>query len=1058
MFVTYWKSAMIKILKGRSLRLHFWAAVLLAVLTGGVYAQSLEVTPELRAELNYIQALNAARMPDYAELVLDELLVKFPEAKAHLKTGRLELILQTGRFDDAKKMIAQEPNQEASEVWAMKLTLADYFYAYGRYKEALGIYKGLFDKYKAKPPKEIASFYQESYYKYAQMLLFLGADNEALAAYKDMLELDLRLEMKRQIQFESVQLQVRLAEKTAPGKARDEVLAAVKRQTEDILWVQDLWFGRGIVLLAHIEVMKGDVDGADKLVKTYMGQLRNIDRQLKEESERTGEDFSRLSPIAECRYLIGSMMQEEAEKELKKSAPDMKKSSELLEKALTEMVNVYVRYPSTTWAPDALMRSDAIQEILKQRFGVRDIQIDITPEQRRAIAEKQFANARMLFNQQQFEKAVEAYSVVLNQFPEAIPESIDALSEYARAYIQLGDTQKAEEKQYSDLCEEMIITHLAERFSQAPKAGMIKAGDELRRIGEFYGERNQTVAREATYQLFFELYSEHPLAAPVLMSAAEKLYREEDYAGAVPRYTTLMNVYQKSPLSFDAMVRLADCYSKLGDAENEIKVRETYVERVKAREEPGQDLIAGLYMLARVNRSEAVRRLRAANVKFDAARRGEPVVSEEDAPEESKAVDPLEAAMQAIKHANQALVACVNEYGRIVKLLAPDTRKPYEDNTEEKKRNDSIFQSALYERSYTLTLITQPVEQLSRLKMMAIKGYEALLKEFPKTPTAPAVLMQMGTLWSTMKTDDAEAQAENMKKADTIFSRLSNEHPDSEQARNAYFMRGRTLIELGYRREGVEVLKKMFSDSGSYSATQMRLAAEELLASQEYALAREGFELAMKMAPDNDAISVAAQIGIAEILYAEKKFTDAADALDAFIAANPTSYRVLDANLMLSRAAAEAAFEEKERNNRIKLFNRAVEAIRAVRAYKKGAKALADIEIEVGRILETKAEVERKYDNPDLVKRYIGEAASHYQKFLMGSDKRNAELYDSMEMAYRNSIKLMLEMKEYADGTPVYEDVKAECEAYLSLFPNGRFVTDIRAYATEADIGLSTMR
>lgn len=1057
--ITHRKNVMTKILNGQSMQPYFWAVMLFVVLTGGIYAQGLQVTPELKAELDYIQALNTARMPDYAELVLNQLEAKYPEAKAHLKAGRLELILQSGRFDDAKALIAKERNQEAPEAWAMKLTLADYYYVYGRYNEALGIYKGLFEKYKAKPPVEIASFYKESFYKYAQMLLFLGLEKEALVAYKDMLGLDMELEMKRQVQFEAAQLKVRLAEKMPPGKERDAFLDLAKRRTEDILWVQDLWFGRGIVLLAHIEVLKGDVEGANKLVKTYMGQLRNIDRQLQEQSRLTGEDLSRLSPIAECRYLIGSMMQDEANKELEKSGADLKKAGELLKNALTEMVNVYVRYPSTTWAPDALTRSDEIQALLKERFGVRDIQIDITPEQRRTIAEKQFANARMLFNQQQFENAVDAYGVVLNQFPDAIPESIDALSEYARAYIQLGDTQKAEEKQYSELCEEMIIGHLAERFSQAPTAGMIKAGDELRRIAEFYGERNEAVEREATYQLFFELYSDHPLAAPVLMSAAEKLYREEDYAGAIPRYTTLMDFYQKSPLSFEAMVRLADCYLKLGDTENEIGVRKTYVERLKAREKPGQDLITGMYMLARANRAEAIRALREANVKFDDARRaGTKPPAETDSETDAEAADPLDVALDDIKRANQALVASVNDYGEIVKLLAASTRKQYEENTEEKERNDSILQGALYDRSYTLTLITQPVEQLPRLKTMAIRGYEALLTQFPETSSAPAILMQMGTLWSTMKTDDAAAQAKNMKKADELFSRLSKEFPDSEQARNAYFMRGRTLIELGYRREGVEVLKKMFSDSGNYSATQMRLAAEELLASKEYELAREGFGLAMKMAPDNAAISVSAQIGIAEILVAEKKFTEAADALDAFIAANPTSYRVLDANLLLSRAAAQAAFEEKDRNSRIKLFNRAIEAIRAVRPYRKGAKNLADIEMEVGSILETKAEVERKYDNPELVRRYIGEAASHYQKFLMGTDKRNAELHGPIELAYRNSLKLMLEMKTYADGTPVYEDVKADCEAYLSLFPNGRFVTDVRAFATEAEIGLSTIR
>ena len=1044
-------------------RLWILTAIVSTMIAVSASAQGTRVNPLLVIELNYIEALSDARMPDYAELVLNEVAARFPDAKMHLKKIRLEQLLRQGKFDEAKAMIVKEPDPELAEVWVMKLTLADYYYAYGKYPEALGIYKGFFEKYKAKPPEAIAAFYMESYYKFAQMLLFLNRDQEALVAYEDLMALNLEKEMKRQVQFEGAQLMVRLTADMKPGKELTDLLAKAKKSTEDLMWVQDLWFGRGIVLLAQIEVIKGNIEAANKLVKQYMPQLKNIDSQLLQQSRETGEDLSRLSPIAECRYLMGSMMQDAAEKLMGTEPVDTKKAAELLVSALTEMVNVYVKYPSTSWAPDALTRSEVIQAVLKDKFGVKDIQIYITPEQRKVIAEKQFANARMLFNQSQFEKAVDVFAVVLNQFPEAIPESIDALSEFARSYIQLSDNQEDEAKLYSDLCAETIIGHLAERFSKLGTVAMTKAGDELRRIAEFYGERNQLAERDETYQLFFELYPEHALAAPVLMSSAETLYRAEDYAGAAPRYKTLMNFYAKSPISFDAMMRLADCYSKLGDVENEIKVRQTYVERVAAREKPGQALVTGLYMLARLNRTEGLRQLKEANLKFDEARRAEPQAAPaegEAAPAEGEvvAVDPIVSSMEDMKKANQILVGCVNDFGKIIKLLSAATRSQYQNNKEEADKNDSILQGALFDRAYTLTAITQPADKISGLKKMAIDGYEMLLTQYPKSEMAPAVLMQMGTLWSTMKTEDAKALEENMKKADAIFTRLSAEFPDSEQAKNAYFLRGRTLIELGFRREGVEVLKKMFGDSGKYSAFQMLSAAEELLKSQEYDLAREGFDLAVKGAAGQPTITIPAEFGLAEILFAKKQYTAAADALEKFIAANPTSYKVLDANLLLSKSASQAAFEETDRNNRVKLFNRAILAIRAVKQYKKSAKDLAEIEIAVGRILETKIEVERKYNNLDLVSRYIGEAASHYQQFVMAADRKNAEVLPSLETAYRQSIKLTLEMKTYADGTPVYSDVKADCEAYLALFPNGRYITDIRASLTEAEIGLATGR
>ena len=1049
------------------------SAVILAGTVALSVGQAAESNAGLNLELAYIQALTDARMPDYAELVLKDVVVKYPEARAQFKKIKLEQVLQQGKFDEAKSIIAQEPNPESPEVWVMTLTMADYYYGHGKYNDALSIYKGFFDKYKAAPPATIATFYADSYYKFAQMLLFLNMNQAALAAYDDLLKLKLDANMKRQVQFEGAELTVKLAEVAKTPAERDALLAKAKKSVEDIMWVQDLWFGRGVVLMAHIEVLKGNIPGAKKLVSQYMPQLKNIDGQLKQQSQETGEDLSRLSPIAECRYLMGVMMQDEASKILKDPAPDLNKATELLSSALNDLVNVYVKYPSTAWAPEALIKSEQVQTDLKEKCGIRDIKINITEEQRKAISEKQFANARMLFNQQQFEKAIEAYNIVLNQFPENIPDSVNALGELVRAYIQNGDTQQAEDKQYSDLCAQTVIGHLAERFCKSGPIGMTRAGDELRMIAEFYGERNQLAEKDATYQRFFQLYPEHTLAAPMLMTFAEKLYKEDNFTSAAPYYRTLMDVYVKSPISYDAMMRLADCYSKLNDATNELAVRKAYVERVEKREKPGQDLIVGRYMLARLYRSNAITHLRAANQKVDEARRAgavptttpapaatpapAPAVANTPAPA-TPAADPLEAAMQEVKKANQELAESINEFGRIIKLLVPEARAKYEDSPAQKEKNDSILQGCYFEYAYALSSLTQPADRVQGFKEMSIKTYETLLQLFPKTEMAPAVLMQMGTLLSTLKTNDAKVQEANMKKADEVFSRLGKEYPESDQAKNAYFLRGRTLIELGFRREGVEVLKKMFSDSGKYTAGQMLSAATELVKSQESDLAREGFTLAISLAKGDASIIVPAQLGLAEILVTEKKYTEATDALDKFIKENPKSFKVVDANALLCQASSQAAFDEPNRDNRIKLFNRAIAAIRAVRQYKTGAKDLASAEIEIGKILETKIDVEKKFKNDELVIRYRGEAASHYQKFIMSADRMNADVLPYLETAYRQAVKLMLEMKVYADGSAVYADVKSDCEEYLSLFPNGRYLTDIKACLTEAEVSLATTK
>ncbi|MGI5869685.1 MAG: hypothetical protein ACOX9C_09625 [Kiritimatiellia bacterium] len=1053
--------------KGRILTAVFAVAIMAAARLS--VAQDFRNDPAFQMEMDYIAALTEARMIDYAALVTEDLARKHPGAKVILKTIKLNQTLQLGRFDEAMAMIAKEPDQESPEVWAMKLTVADYHYARGKYKEALSTYNTFFEKYKSAPPPSIATFYKESYYKFAQMLLFLDQTEKALAAYEGLLAIkDLDVNTRRQASFEVAELMVKQAADMKAGKERDELLKKAQRHAEDLMWDPDLWFGRSLALIAHIHVIKGDIDRAGKLLGDYMKQLKNIDKQLADQSEETGEDLSGLSPIAECRFLMGLMMQEEAMKLLDGDAPDAKKAGELLVEALKHFVNVYVRFPSTSWAPDAMIRSEEVQMALKERLDVRDIQMDITPEQRKTIAEKQFANARKLFNQQQLEAAADAYEIVLSQFPDAIPESINAVSEFARTYIQMGDNEQAtaEQKQACALFAETITGHLAERFSKATKEGMTLAGDELRRIADAYGERGLNTMRDAAMALFFKHFTEHPLAAPLIMAEAEKLYKDNDFAGAAPYYQQLMDDYERAPLSYSAMMRLADCHAKLGDFEKELAVRKTYVERVEKRDKPGNDLVVGRYLLVRLQRNEAIRKLRAATEAFEAARKGEaPAADDADAAAvggaesaDAPAVDPVDEAMKAVGAANNELALAANEYQKIIALLSGADRVKYEANEKEKKTNESILQGCLFDWAYTLAAITQPADKVAQYKMLAIKAYEDILAKFPESEGAPAVLLQIGTLWSTIKTDDPAQRDENIKKADAAFSRLSQEFPESEQAKNALFLRGRALIELGYRAEGVEVFKKMFVDASKFPASQLMLAAQELLASKEHALARQGFELALASSGNDPAIVIPCEMGLADLLVAEKRYVEAVDALEKFIAANPTSYKILEANELMAKAAALATEAEPDKDKRTALYVRALASIRKLAQYQTTPKDQADQMLKIGDVLETRVEVERKIGDKALVDRYLGEAQAHYQQFAMTADPQDAQIQPALERAFRQSIKLLLEMKTYRDGTPVYEDVKNDCERYLQLFPAGRYVADVRGFLTEAEVSISVKR
>ena len=91
-----------------------------------------QLEPWIEMELQYAEALTAMGLPDFAEIVLDRLP---PDVGARKVVLELQTLLATGQFDEVKKIIARRPNQGSEDVWAMKLTLGDYYYRWGKYYE-----------------------------------------------------------------------------------------------------------------------------------------------------------------------------------------------------------------------------------------------------------------------------------------------------------------------------------------------------------------------------------------------------------------------------------------------------------------------------------------------------------------------------------------------------------------------------------------------------------------------------------------------------------------------------------------------------------------------------------------------------------------------------------------------------------------------------------------------------------------------------------------------------------------------------------------------------------
>ena len=1023
--------------------------------------------PQLAGEIQYIRYLgDVLMMPDYAEIVLNKVKARYPEASAVLKVLQIEQQLAQGKFDEVKAIIAAEKDPEAPETWAMKSTMADYYFAFGRYDEAFGIYQGLFKKYADKPPEALGSFYLNSLYKYAQMLLRTKRDKDAVGIYEAILKLKMEKYILRQFQFEYAELLVNVAEAEKPGsKERTETLAKGESACKNVLWDQDLWFAKGVALLARIRVLKGDLEGAQKLVKGYLPTIKQIDDALMAQGREIGEDYSSVSPVAQIRYLTGRMYYEEAKKLLaeagegeitgeKKTAilklliGSMNPQWGLNADAYNELINVAVQYPGANDAPEAMALAEEIEELLVNRRLIKSIQKNITAEQRARVSHSQFENARVTFNQQLYDKAAARYEAILNQYPREIPDSINALSELARCYIALFDPTKPEAAIYS-LYADAAISQLAETFCRGP--GMETAGDEMRRIADFWvSEKGNQGKHDAVLERFYSLFPDHSASAPLIWADADRAFQAEDFDTALAAYTRLANDYRRSPLSIDALFRIASIHKKRENIEGELETCAELRSRLEASGKPSPKLIGVMVQQAQARRSLA---------------------KPEDLRSEDAAV---------VAAAQKNLMAAAKDYQAVVKLLDDPAKAPLYATTDsdvEKNRrlheNASMGVAGCYSALASMNL---PEDKIAKLREAAIKAYEDTIAKFPDSDNGAGILNRIGTLWTAAAakaTDDAGRKAAN-DKATAAFERLSKTYPDSEEAKLALFMQGRALIDLGFASEGREKFVQMFKDTSKYTASQMLSVGDALREGRQTDLAIQAYEDADKRAGDNEGVRQRARFGRAIALASQKdKVAEAVQSLEGFVQDYPKSALALDANLQLARSASALGADpaQKDAKERDRLFGSAVKAMKEVRKYynakmdeidkraREGTSEegdaearlalsgkLAETDNDIGDIIVRQSKAAETAGDKDASTTYRRQAIAHFIPVVesyVATAPDAAVRSPHVQKSFSTIVDLMMQSKEY-------EDAANYADLYLQTFPAGIYAGDLRAKASEA--------
>jgi TolA-binding protein len=986
------------------LKLRFGALACIAVLLSGFYSSVFAdlagsgLTPDQERELQFVDKLLDEGMPTHAAFVLQRIQLP-PEVMA---IREIRSLTARGEFEKAEAIVASNSGK-TQQAMSLKLALADGYYVWGQYQKAQALYDEFFKAFPQGPDAAMKSFFINSAYRYAKMLELMGNRKGAADAYRTVLRATPERHVTRQIQSELAELLV-LKARDASAADRKRLLAEVQKIAEEILWVQDLWFGRAIVLLAHVRVMEGDLDGAMQLVQDYTPQLREIDRILREQAQETGEDFTRLSPMAQCRYLIGEIMHNRALEILDQGGNKQEALGLLIGRrtaggrdvdgAVQHFLNVFIRYPNTSWAPQAGNRFRQVEALLEKEFG-RRIETQITRAQWEEVERAQFREARSLFNQGRFADAVDNYLQVLMLFPER-GTSMPALGELGLVFIELQQYDFAE----------AVAGHLADRFCMNEEH-MVEAGNQVIRIAMKFLETNQRPRHDDIYARFLARFRRHPRTILDLQRFAREAMQKGDRPTAILHFSRIVEDFAGHPAYWEALSSLARLYRDQEDLANKARMLQRLITELDQNNLKNHFRISAAYRMADMFRGAGPGQAdRAQQLYRDVRQRLE------GADASSYAATPAEI------ERNQFFLEGSIFFHAMIDAMRAVVPENIQRQFNERAQGRAVPPQAILNNHY---------------KVGAIRLLTELVDRYPQSVFAPPALSQIGALNTILQRPEDAAAA---------LRRLERQYPDSPEAANAVFAIGLSLLEMGRREDAVRYFSQMFAGTGTYAPAQLLRAGQELLAAKEYPIALQAFERVIA-GEDDRRFQEPARVGKGQALFGLERFREAASWFDGVIAAYPQSGLTIVINRTASEANAAVANQTESAEERTQLFNRSVEQMRRAMQFAQDNGTRAQLEVSVASVLERRADAELRFGTPQRSQQFRNESVAAYQTIMMFRDASDPAVAPHIQTAFSRAVPMMVAMERWQD---VYDDASA----YLEKFPNGPHAGAMRDARTRA--------
>ena len=490
------------------------------------------VADELDQDFEFASKLVDNGFPDYADKVVQNVLRLHPDQKDRAKLIQAQILISRRKFSEAEEIV-KTMGADNPKAQAISLALAKGYYILGEVDKAKQLYDGFFKQYEGRVPTDpdLLRFYQDSAYQFGQMLEMAGDKAGAIKAYGRVLTTNPDKNISRRIMAKQAELDVQVA--ASSPEQRELYLTDAKKLCESIQWGGlDIWFGQSIITLAHIQMLKEDRAGAQQVIQKNLDILKEIDTFIRDQNLPMAE-----SPMAGARFLLGELLQQDAETLEKQNKKD--EAVQAYGKALGEFYNVFAKYGDSEWGAQAGVRAQTIKALLQDKYN-RKVNVELGAFQDKA-AENQFRLARNLYVQKQYKAAADEYLKVLNQFPET-DSSAGALANLALAYANLNDTQMVK----------VVCGYTAERF-----AGKDTAAIALLLVGKYYFDKKDEASYMYVYDTYLANFPKHERAAAILFTLANLRKQAGDNATAEKYYQRIITSYPNDQFYPKALSQIA---------------------------------------------------------------------------------------------------------------------------------------------------------------------------------------------------------------------------------------------------------------------------------------------------------------------------------------------------------------------------------------------------------------------------------------------------------------------------------------------------------------------